>query len=209
MLRHFLSRIHHALLRSSKHGWTTLSLSEKSDFHLMISFLDMAKEGIQLNNKVFHKPTKIYRSDASEFGIGGYNITSGHAWQFELPIDCWLQTSLNSLEFIACMITIWVDVINNIIIQEDCLLSQTDSTTANGWLRESNFSDSGDKVAQLTTARQLAKLVINSKSCLCSQWFAGVENIYCLMLYPMIFTYLTKFSFTLFIVKSHIRYHLV
>jgi hypothetical protein len=75
------------------------------------------------------------------------------------------------------MITIWVDVINNIIIQEDCLLSQTDSTTANGWLRESNFSDSGDKVAQLTTAHQLAKLVINSKSCLCSQWFAGVENI--------------------------------
>jgi hypothetical protein len=139
MLRHFLSRLRHALLRSSKKYWTCLRLSEKSDLSLMLSFLDMAKDGISINNVVFRKPTKIYRSDASEFGIGGYNITSGSAWRFEIPIDCRLKTSLNSLEFIACLITIWVDILNHEIDSEDCILSQTDSTTANGWLRKSNF----------------------------------------------------------------------
>jgi hypothetical protein len=125
-----------------------LSLSEKSDLHLMISFLDLAKEGISLNNVVFRKPTKIYRSDASEFRIVGYIIISGNAWRFKLPIDCRLRTALNALEFIACMINIWVDVLANNIENEDCLLSQTDSTTANDWLRKSNFPDSGEEIAQ-------------------------------------------------------------
>ncbi len=176
MLRHFLSRIHHALIRSSKHGWTCLNITEKSDLHLMSSFLNMAKMGISINNKVYRKPTKIYRSDASEFGLGGYNIISGLAWRYEIPIDCRLRASLNSLEFIACLITIWIDILNLEIEPEDCILSQTDSTSASGWLRKSNFSDSEDEVAQLTTACQLAKLVIDLRSCLYSQWFAGVDN---------------------------------
>jgi hypothetical protein len=53
---------------------------------------------------VFKHPAHIYRSDASEFGLCGYNIISGKAWHFELPIECRQQTSLNSLEFLACMI---------------------------------------------------------------------------------------------------------
>jgi hypothetical protein len=73
----------------------------------------MASDGISINNIVYRKPTEIYRSDASEFGIGGYTIVSGEAWRFELPVDCRLRTSLNSLEFIACLITIWVEILNN------------------------------------------------------------------------------------------------
>jgi hypothetical protein len=137
----------------------------------------MARDGISINNIIHRKPTKICRSDASEFGIGGYNIVSGKAWHFELPVDCRHRTSLNSLEFKACLITIWVDILNSKISQEDCILSQMDSATANGWLRKSNFSDPDDEVAQLMTARQLAKLVMNSQSCLYSQWFAGVDNV--------------------------------
>jgi hypothetical protein len=71
----------------------------------MISFLDMAMEGISINNVVFRKLDRIYRSDASEFGLGGYNLITRSAWRFELPIDCRLRTSLNSLEFLACLIT--------------------------------------------------------------------------------------------------------
>jgi hypothetical protein len=41
----------------------------------------------------------LYRSDASEFGIGGYNLISGSAWRFELPVNLRLCSSLNSLEF--------------------------------------------------------------------------------------------------------------
>jgi hypothetical protein len=139
--------------------------------------LDTGKDGISINSIVYRKQTKIYRSDASEFGLGGYNIISGDACHFEIPIDCRLRTSLNSLESIACLITIWVNILNRKIDPEDCILSQTDSMKANGWLRKSNFSDSDDEAAQLTTACKLAKLVIDSRSCLYSQWFAGEDNV--------------------------------
>jgi hypothetical protein len=110
-MRHFLGRIYQALYRAnSTSGWTTLREKEKSDFHTLAKFLDSAKKGVSMNNLTFRKPTQIYRSDSSEFGMGGYNITSGVAWRFELPVDCRLRTSINSLEFIACIINIWVDI---------------------------------------------------------------------------------------------------
>jgi hypothetical protein len=86
-----------------------LALSEKADLHLLSSFLNYANEGVSINNIVFREPTHLFRSDASEFRFGGYNLLSGIGWHFELPIDCRLQTSLNSLEFIACVISIWLE----------------------------------------------------------------------------------------------------
>jgi hypothetical protein len=129
-----------------------------------------------MNLLTYRKPTIILCSDASEFGIGGYNIVSGQAWRLELPVDCRLRTSLNSLEFIACMVTIWVNILNGNIDKESCILSQTDSSTAAGWLKKSNFTDREDENVQLTTARQLGQLLIDSQSCLYSQWFPGDEN---------------------------------
>jgi hypothetical protein len=38
-----------------------------------------------MNNLVFRKPSITYQADASEFGLGGYNITSGKAWHLEIP----------------------------------------------------------------------------------------------------------------------------
>jgi len=56
----------------------------------MLLFLNKAADGVSFNNLVFRKPTLIYRSDASEFGVGGYNIVSGVAWRLELLVDCQL-----------------------------------------------------------------------------------------------------------------------
>jgi hypothetical protein len=156
-MRHFIGRLYQAQFRASSSGWTKLSVNEKMDLHLMISFLNQASAGISMNLLTFRKPTKIYRSDASEFGLGGYNITSGLAWRFELPVDCRLRTSLNSLEFLSCLITLWVDIISLQIEESSCLLCQTDSSTANGRLRKSNFSEKTDMAVQLTTARQLCQ----------------------------------------------------
>jgi hypothetical protein len=175
-MKHFLGRLYQAQYRASVSGWTKLSSNEKMDVHLMISFLNQASEGISLNLLTFRKPTTLYRSDASEFGIGGYNITSGNAWRFEIPVDCRLRTSLNSLEFLSCMITIWVDHLSRQIEEQSCLLCQTDSSTASGWLRKSNFAERSDVAVQLTTARHLAYIIIESKCCLYSQWFPGEEN---------------------------------
>jgi hypothetical protein len=176
-MRHFLGRLCQAMFRFKSSGWTCLRPSEKSDLHLFSTFLEYALEGISLNTIVFRHPTHVYRSDASEFGLGGYNIVTGKAWRFEIPIDYRLKTTLNALEFIACMINIWIDVLSDEIDSESCLLSQTDSTTAAGWLRKSNFADAEDEVVQMTTARHLASLTIQTKSCLYSQWFSGGENV--------------------------------
>jgi hypothetical protein len=169
----FLSRLRNALFRSSKSGWTSLSLIERNDLDLMINFLNKANSGISINNVVYRKLTQIYRSDASEFGIGGYNLVSGRAWRFELPFDCRLKTSLNSLEFIACMITIWVNICSAEIKSEDCILN---STSAFSWLRKSNFVDELSMQVQLTMARQLANLALDHDCCLYSQWFTGEFN---------------------------------
>ncbi len=176
MLRHFLSRLRNAFFRSSISGWTCLSPMEKSNLHLMQKFLNKAQEGISLNNVVFRKPTHIYRSDAPEFGLGGYNLVTGRAWRFELPFDCCLRTSLNSLEFIACIITMWIDFLNDEIPAESCLLSQTDSTSTTGWLRKSNFVDEPNMAVQLLSAHHLAELIIENNCCIYSQWFAGDFN---------------------------------
>lgn len=122
-----------------------------------------------MNNLVFQKPTMIFRSDASEFGIRGYNLISGKAWRFELPVDCHLHTSLNSLEFIACVITIWIENLDQSIEEESCILRQTDSSSATGWLRKSNFSDTDDEIVQMTKAHHLAYIMLSCKSCLYSQ----------------------------------------
>jgi hypothetical protein len=87
ILRHFLGRLRHAFLRASKYKWTTLKLSKKSDLFLILAFMDEAKKGISMNNLVFRKPTMVLRSDASEFGIGGYNLTTGKAWRYKLPVS--------------------------------------------------------------------------------------------------------------------------
>jgi len=177
MLRHFLGSLRQALFRSATNKWTNFRLCEISDLHICLTMLDHAATGIPIYNIVFRKPTIFYRSDASEFGMGGYNLTSGLAWHYQLPVDLRLRTSLNSLEFLACVITIWIDIINNKIQPEDCILSQSDSTSATGWLRKSNFHDSEESFIQMVTARQLATLILKSNSCLYSQWFSGGENL--------------------------------
>jgi hypothetical protein len=142
----------------------------------MQNFLDYAKNGVPMNTIVFRQPTHIYISNASEFGLAGYNITSGKAWRFKHPADCQLKSSLNSLEFLACTITMWINALSNEIDDEACILSQTDSTTAAGWLCKSNFAEVEDKIMQMTTTCRLASLIINTKSCLYRQWFLGSDN---------------------------------
>lgn len=106
VMHHFLGRLYQAQNRASTSGWTCLNLNEKMDLHLLITFLESAHDGLSMNNLSFRKPTHLYRSYASEFGIGGYNIISGRAWRFELPTECHQRTSLNSLELLSCMITL-------------------------------------------------------------------------------------------------------
>jgi len=80
------------------------------------------------------------------------------------------------LEFITSVIAIWIDCHLGVVNPEDCLLSQTDSSSAAGWLRKFNFAEDQDKEIQLSTARKLAALLIDSQCCIYSQWFSGETN---------------------------------
>jgi len=75
------------------------------------------------------------------------------------------------------VISIWIDVLSDSIEPESCILRRTNSTSASGWLRKTNFADSKEEKVQMTTARLLVNLVINSKCCLYSQRFPGDENV--------------------------------
>jgi len=58
----------------------------------------------------------------------------------------------------------------------EVLLAQTDSTSAAGWMRKSNFADSTQPL-QLVIARELAMLVMDRGCGLVSQWFPGEQNV--------------------------------
>ena len=124
-------------------------------------------------------PTHEHTSDACEHGIGGWS-SSGRAWRFALPEEPWGRFTLNYLEFLAAVIGPWIDHIEGNLPTLSCALSGTDSTTAEGWLRKSNFVSHGEKDAdvavKLATARKLADMLIETNTMLCSQWFQGKRN---------------------------------
>ena len=124
-------------------------------------------------------PTHECMSDACEHGIGGWS-SSGKAWRFALPEEPWGRFTLNCLEFLAAVIGPWIDHIEGNLPTLSCVLSGTDSTTAEGWLRKSNFVSHGEKDAdvavKLATARKLADMLIETNTMLHSQWFQGKRN---------------------------------
>ena len=124
-------------------------------------------------------PTHECLSDACEHGIGGWS-SSGRAWRFALPEEPWGRFTLNCLEFLAAVIGPWIDHIEGNLPTLSCVLSGTDSTTAEGWLRKSNFVSHGEKdddvAVKLATARKLADMLIETNTMLHSQWFQGKRN---------------------------------
>ena len=48
-------------------------------------------------------PTVILRADACPHGLGGYSLTSGQAWRFEIPPQYCGGLSLNLLEYLASL----------------------------------------------------------------------------------------------------------
>ena len=176
-MRHFINRIKHLAMAGLCHAGRKIKMTEhvREDLRLCIEFLGDAKDGISMNRLTFRKPTHFFRSDACEHGIGGYNIMTGKAWRFPLPANCQLRATINVLEFFGCLVTIWVDLLANEIPPESCILSQTDSTSAAGWMHKSSFNDKQHLLA-MTAARHLARLIMSSKTCLYSQWIQGEYN---------------------------------
>ena len=49
------------------------------------------------------------------------------------------RAHINTLEYLAQIIAMWIDILEHKVKKEDCVLTMGDNTRAMGWLRKSNF----------------------------------------------------------------------
>ena len=136
---HFLSRLRDRLWKARHHGRQRFDSEDAEDLNPWLRFLRRAADGMSMNLLTCRCPTHEHMSGACEHGIGGWS-SSGRAWRFALPEEPWGRFTLNYLELLAAVIGPWIDHIEgNLPTLSSCALSGTDSTTAEGWLRKSNF----------------------------------------------------------------------
>ena len=177
---HFMGRLRTLCYSASKRRRVTIRLVHKEDLSLCQRFLTKAHQGIDINLIIFREPTHAYFSDACPTGIGGYN-DRGLAWRWPIPKNLQYRATINMLEHVASIVGPWIDLLSDQLPPLSCSISLTDSTTSAGWLRKSNFSDTGENAehfhAKLQVARSHATRFIDNDIREYSQWFPGKHNI--------------------------------
>ena len=139
-----------------------LTASTTADLHLWLHFLTQANEGISMNLMSVRRPTHMLFSDACPGGLGGYSVTIGLAWQFNLAgLNIDPRVSNNLLEIIGAVVQIWF----TIAFDPDCpplscLLAWTDNSSGAGWLHKSNFDEPGDRLHD-AIARKFATVLLD------------------------------------------------
>ena len=90
------------------------------------------------------------------------------------------RASNNLLDFLAAVITPWIDIIHGRLTAGDCALSMTNSTTAEVWMQKSNFVEPNEHPVQAKTcvdaARKYASIFMDADIKGYSQWFEGKRN---------------------------------
>ena len=181
MFAHFLNNLRTLQISAEKRQHNVrISQRVRDDLVLSRSFLAAANKGISMNLMTFRVPDKIYINDASEHGLGGF-ATHGRAWRWCIPEHLRGRAHINLLEFLAQLISIWIDIVEHRTRAQDCLLGMGDSTAAMGWLRRSNFrekhEDDAEWLVKQKVARKVANIVLQSETVLYRQWFRGEDNV--------------------------------
>ena len=90
-----------------------MSTIEKNDMKLWIEFLEQSfQKGISLNLISYTEADCTIYTDTSSHGLGGYNKDSGLAWRYKLPDWMIRSFHINTLEFIAATVGIWIGIIH-------------------------------------------------------------------------------------------------
>lgn len=177
LVRHFLDRLHHAVYRGNR-GKTQLFLTneERKDLCLFLQILDIAHGGIPMNLLVFREPTVTIFTDACTYGIGGFCFETGRAWRLFIPEE--RRHHINTLEFLAAIVGILLELEWRGIGLEDCVLSYTDNTTALGWLHKTKYlrHDDSSRAIHLDMGRFLAATALHNRFCLTGHHIPGIEN---------------------------------
>ena len=182
LARHFMERIRFATKSTSDRPNMpyTLNKTVLADLELMLAVLERARKGINMNLLTYRIPNAQSKVDACPRGLGGYS-KAGRAWRFIIPHHLLGRAHINLLEFLAILVSVWLDIIEESVKPLDCLLVMGDSTTAVGWLHKTRIMKKDMQVddfqAQTKVARKLATLIIENNMCLYSQWFPGKKNV--------------------------------
>ena len=165
-------------MRCEKFGSQKLQKWEKNNLILWKEFLERTcTEGISTNNIAFTKITSYLITDACEHGMGRINLKSGRAWRFKFPEWMSKKFHINFLEFLASIVSIWLDIIqDNNQTKYKKYLVLTDNSSAVGWLYKSNFNLKTHPGHDIL-ARKLARILMNSESTIESQHIKGSHNI--------------------------------
>ena len=125
-----------------------------------------------MNLITFISLTKIYINDASEYCLGRF-VTHERAWLYKIPENLRGRAHINFLEFLAQLISIWIDVLEKKIEPLDYLLGMGDNTASMGCLRRSNFRENEEHdlewLAKQKVAQKVAALVLDSGTTLYRQ----------------------------------------
>jgi hypothetical protein len=141
-----------------------------------LAFYERAYNGIDMNNLTFRLPDTCTITDACTYGLGGYSARTGRAWRWYLPPHLVGTKSINLLEFLASAVSIFLSVLEGELTQGDCHLSIGDNTSSTGWLRKSNFADSGEHEEHYHLARLVARTSLENGYTHYSQWLMGYRN---------------------------------
>jgi len=177
---HFLSNIRNLqMIAAEKNLNIKINQRSRDDFHLAKDFLTKVNGGVSMNLLTFREPTNVHICDASEYGLGGF-ADHGRAWSYIIPNELRGRAHINILEYLAQVVAIWLDVLENTATHEDCLLCMGDNTSAMGWLRRSNFRQKEENdttwLVKQQIGRHLARIVLRSNIMLYHQWLKGAHN---------------------------------
>ncbi len=151
-VHNFLSGLCELQQLATHHHLICISKACRDDLLLMLRFIDISEQGIDMNLVAFRRPTHVYRLDSCSFGLRGYS-DEGLAWRFKIPEDLHFWASNNLLECIASIISPWVNMLAGHLKQGDCALLMMDSSTSVGWLRKTNFQEIIGKDADTVQAK--------------------------------------------------------
>ncbi len=141
-------------------------------------FLPKVHEGIDTNQIPYRCLAHLLWSNACPAGMGSFSMNMGHAWRFKkIPSNFQdtMDNKYNWLEFLASLITIWLEVLYRQTLRESCLLTLGDNSPAVGWLHKVNVDKETSKPLQMMT-RHLASILTEAKCCIYSQHFRGINN---------------------------------
>jgi hypothetical protein len=130
---HFMSRLRNLHKTAKWQRAVKINGEYTKDLKLMLEFLKPAHKGIRLNSIAFSHPAHVYRSDSCPAGLGVYS-NEGFALRSYIPEPLKFRASNNLLKHLAAIISPWIDIIEGCLKPQDCILSMTDSTAAEGWL---------------------------------------------------------------------------